>query len=438
MPDITIEDIEFLTSIGNQDEEYFVLKNREGEAIDISGWQIRGAVEMTFKAGTIIPSGNGLSSSDYIGLLHVAKSVNAFRSRSSGASGGQYRFIQGGYDGQLSARGETIELWDAAGNLIDSKSFSGTPSDAQVALSVSEINYHPTDPSAAELVLLPGATASDFEYVELINTGTTILDLSGASFTEGIAYIFDSGVNLASGQRIIVAKNIAAFEARYGINLNVVGPFMGLLDNGGECLQVVDALGENILDFSWNDKWYPPSDGDGHTLVIRDSSITFDSYGNPSSWGISESTMGTPGSADTKYLVHFEGWRYEKFTSIERADPQIGMMDSDYDLDGLSNWAEYCFGTNPHTADKIGSKQVIANDSSDDYLAIEFTRRRDSFDVEWSLKSCNDLSSWLVETSTIHGNSSNVGSSLEKITLRSSTLLNTGGKKFFRVEGVRQ
>ena len=245
-------------------------------------------------------------------------------------------------------------------------------------------------------------------------------------------------MNLASGQRIIVAKNIAAFEARYGINLNVVGPFMGLLDNGGECLQVVDALGENILDFSWNDKWYPPSDGDGHTLVIRDSSITFDSYGNPSSWGISESTMGTPGSADTKYLVHFEGWRYEKFTSIERADPQIGMMDSDYDLDGLSNWAEYCFGTNPHTADKIGSKQVIANDSSDDYLAIEFTRRRDSFDVEWSLKSCNDLSSWLVETSTIHGNSSNVGSSLEKITLRSSTLLNTGGKKFFRVEGVRQ
>ena len=438
MPDITIEDIEFLPSSGNQNEEYFVLKNRESQAIDISGWEIRGAVEMTFKGGTIIPSGSGLVSSDYIGLLHVAKSSIDFRARSSGATGGQYRLIQGGYDGQLSARGETIELWDAEGNMIDSKSFLGTPSDAQLALRVSEINYHPATPSVAELALLPGVTETDFEFIELVNTGATTLDLSGASFTEGIAYQFDSGVTLTSGGRIVIAKNIAAFEARYGSALNVVGPFTGLLDNGGERLQIVDALGENILDFSWNDKWYPPSDGDGHTLVIRDTNTPYNAYDDPSSWGISESATGSPGAADAKYLVHFEGWRYEKFTSIERADPLVGMQDSDSDLDGLNNWAEYCYGMDPFKFDAVDSKYVTADDSGNDYVAIEFTRRRDAFDVNWLLKSCDDLASWAVETSSIHGLTLSVGSGSEKLTLRSSTQTDAGGKKFFRVEGAKQ
>ena len=93
MPDVTIEDIEFLPS--DQSEEYFVLKNRESEAIDISGWQIKGAIEMTFKSGTVIPAGAGTSGSQYIGLLHVAKSSPSFRARSTGAKGGEFRFIQG-------------------------------------------------------------------------------------------------------------------------------------------------------------------------------------------------------------------------------------------------------------------------------------------------------------------------------------------------------
>ncbi|MGB0776145.1 MAG: lamin tail domain-containing protein, partial [Akkermansiaceae bacterium] len=346
-PDITIEDVEFLPSSGNQNEEYLVLKNRDGDAIDISGWTISGAVEHTFKAGTIIPAGSGNSGSQFVGLLHLAKESSAFRARSSGASGGQYRFIQGGYSGQLSARGETIELRDANGILIDSKTYTGTPSDAQNSLRITEINYHPEDPSAGELSSLPGITAEDFEFIELTNTGATALILDGASFVEGISFTFPNSTSLPAGQSIVVVKNLAAFQLRYGTTPNAVESYSGLLDNGGERIKLIDALGESILDFEYNDNWYPPSDGDGRTMVLRDPNVAYNDYDQPQSWGISSLPGGSPAAQSPSYHVHFEGWRYTEFSKTEREDPLIGMADSDSDDDGLTNWAEYCFGTNP-------------------------------------------------------------------------------------------
>jgi len=438
-PSITLEqDLDFNPTSGNQDEEYFVLKNRESDAIDISGWTISGAVKMTFKGGTVIPSGAGTSASQYIGLLYVARDVTAFRARASGPTGGAYRFIQGGYDGQLSARGETIELRDTQGNLIDSRSFSGNPTPAQLALRVSEINYNPSDPTASELLTLPGVVSNDFEWVELVNTGATSLDLTGAVFTEGIDFSFGAGTILAAGQRMVLVKNQEAFTLRYGSGIPLVGPYLGQLANGGERLQITDASGENILDFSWNDQWYPPSDGAGRTLVIRDPAIEFNAFGEPGSWGISESNLGSPGVSDAKYYVHFEAWRYERFSSVDRLNPLVGMSGSDPDGDGLTNWAEYCYGLNPRVKDRINTRQLTVNDGGGDYVGIELTRCLNAFDVDWSLRSSGDLTSWSLEPSVIHGSPQVIGSELEKVILKTGTLMDAGGKMFFRVQGLKQ
>ena len=438
MPNLTIEDIEFLPASGNQEEEYFVLKNRENTSVDISGWQIKGAVEMTFKPGTIIPAGNGDAAAQYVGLLHVAKSSPAFRARSSGAKGGEYRFIQGGYSGQLSARGETIELWDSQGNMITSKSYAGTPSLAQQFLRVSELNYHPAEPSAAEASQISGLTESDFEFVELVNTGATNLVLDGASFTEGIDFVFPTSTTLAAGGRLVIAKNVTAFELRYGTGLNVIGDYSGLLDNGGERLKIVDALGESILDFEWNDKWYPPSDGDGHTLVIHDPNIAFNLYDESLSWGLSPDQGGSPSLPNGVVMVHFEGWRFDQFNSTERSDAQIGMKASDPDSDGLTNWAEYCFGTNPRVADDVFMQLIPAIHTGQSYAAISVTRRSNAFDVLWGLEACDDLSSWLGAASAEHGSPSSLGGGLEQAILRSDTLLNSTGPMFFRVSATEQ
>jgi len=438
-PSITIEqDLDYNPSSGNQDEEYFILKNRESEAIDISGWTISGAVEMTFKGGTVIPPGAGTSISQYIGLLYVARDASAFRARTSGPTGGAYRFIQGGYDGQLSARGETIELRDTHGNLIDSRSFSGNPTPAQLALRVSEINYHPSDPTEDELLELPRVVGGDFEWIELVNTGATSLDLTGAIFTKGIEFSFLAGTTLGVGQRIVLVKNPEAFALRYGAGIHLVGPYFGQLANGGERLQINDASGENIFDFSWNDQWYPPSDGAGRTLVIRDPSISLNTFDEPESWGISESDLGSPGVSDAMYFVHFEAWRYGKFSKIDRLDPQVGMSDSDPDGDGLTNWAEYCYGLNPHAKDCINIRQLTVNEGAGDYVAIELTRCLNAFDVDWSLRSSDDLTSWSLESSVIYGSPQVIGSALEKVVLKTGTLMDADGKKFFRVQGLKQ
>ena len=112
-------------------------------------------------------------------------------------------------------------------------------------LRVTEIMYKPADPTPAEID--SGYVDNDlFEYIELTNTGATVLDLTGVTFAEvgGEGIIFDfSGSNvtsLASGEYVLVVRNQAAFTARYGAGLagqiagEYTGQIAGDLDNGGE------------------------------------------------------------------------------------------------------------------------------------------------------------------------------------------------------------
>jgi hypothetical protein len=51
---LSIEQIDFNPSSGNTEEEFFVIKNAGTSAVDISGWKITGAVDYTFRGGTVI------------------------------------------------------------------------------------------------------------------------------------------------------------------------------------------------------------------------------------------------------------------------------------------------------------------------------------------------------------------------------------------------
>ncbi len=58
-------------------------------------------------------------------------------------------------------------------------------------LRITEIMYNPPDPTAAEIAA--GYTDNNsFEYVELANTGSTDLQLSGVKFTQGVTFTFGS------------------------------------------------------------------------------------------------------------------------------------------------------------------------------------------------------------------------------------------------------
>jgi len=78
---------------------------------------------------------------------------------------------------------------------------------------------------------------------------------------------------------VLVVKNPTAFSQRYGAgpSSRIAGAYTdtfgasGNLDNGGERLRLDDASNEKVLDFSYNNSWYPITDGRGFSLVISNA-----------------------------------------------------------------------------------------------------------------------------------------------------------------------
>ncbi len=151
-------------------------------------------------------------------------------------------------------------------------------------LRITEIMYHPTN--------------GDEEFVEMTNTGTEAINLNLVQFTRGIRFTFPS-VWLSPGEYVLIVRDTAAFEARYGTGLNVVGQYEGALDNSGERLALVDAAGAAIHDFVYKDTWYDITDGPGFSLTIRDATAPLDAWGSKSGWRPSAYAGGSPGYDDS-------------------------------------------------------------------------------------------------------------------------------------------
>ncbi|HMJ88684.1 MAG TPA: lamin tail domain-containing protein, partial [Candidatus Acidoferrum sp.] len=160
------------------------------------------------------------------------------------------------------------------------------------SLRVSEIMYHPADPAVDSLYL-----EEDFEFIEIQNTGTNSINLSGAQLGGGVQFTFGSNT-LAPGQFAVVVRNVAGFQSRYGSGIPVAGTFTGKLNNAGDHLVLTGPVGEPILDFDYGDGWYPITDGLGFSLVARDSSAAVGVWGNSTAWRAASLLGGSPGAAD--------------------------------------------------------------------------------------------------------------------------------------------
>ena len=182
------------------------------------------------------------------------------------------------------------EEWSA----LNQATFSpGTPS-----LTVSELHYHPADPTDTEIAA-GFVDANDFEFIELFNNGSVTYDLAGAAFVAGIDFDFSQSssiTRLAPGQHLLIVRNLAAFELRYGPGLPVAGEYSGRLDNAGERIELVGSNQQVVLSFSYSPMapWPSQADGKGSSLelVAPPAPIT-----EPGSWQASTLPGGSPGQA---------------------------------------------------------------------------------------------------------------------------------------------
>ncbi|OQW97980.1 MAG: hypothetical protein BWK77_00400, partial [Verrucomicrobia bacterium A1] len=89
---------------------------------------------------------------------------------------------------------------------------------AAAAVVVSEVMYDPVG----------GGTN---EFVELRNSGTNSVSLTGWYFADGITYTFAAGTVLPAGGYLAIAANRAAFQLRYPAVTNLaIGAFNGQLE----------------------------------------------------------------------------------------------------------------------------------------------------------------------------------------------------------------
>ena len=206
----------------------------------------------------------------------------------------------------------SVEAFDFRGNRIDTPfanavTITSTWEDRPQLnqLRVTEINYHPADPSSAEAAAGYDRD-DDFEYIELVNKGDQPIELAGARFTEGITFDFsESSVSvLQPNEHVLVVEDIGAFRYRFGSSLLVAGQWSGGLSGNGELLVLIDLNGNEIHRFQYLDDvpWPVAADGGGATLEVVDTEAN---YNSPENWRASVQG-GTPGAGGDSVLGDFD------------------------------------------------------------------------------------------------------------------------------------
>jgi hypothetical protein len=154
-------------------------------------------------------------------------------------------------------------------------------------LRVSEVMYHPLDTG--------NPSDPNSEFIELTNIAGQSINLNLVRFTKGIDYTFPS-FELPPASYCLVVKDIAAFEARYGSKLPVVGEYAGSLNNGGEQIELVDAAGQIVQGFPYEDNWFKSTDGSGFSLTVMDPhAADANSLSEKSAW---QAAVPSPGRAN--------------------------------------------------------------------------------------------------------------------------------------------
>jgi len=253
-------------------------------------------------------------------------------------------------------------------------------------LVISELHYAPAPPSPAEQATSTDTSA--FEWIEFLNLSPTdTIDLTDVHFEAGIEFTFTGSAitTLAPGERLLVVSNQEAFEARYGSGMTsrIAGEFgPSRLDNAGERIHLVDALGGTIHDFTYNDKHPWPSEAGfpGYSLVLITDGTSMPDLTLANNWRSSSELGGNPDSSDSS--------------------PLVGNPIADGDGDDLQKLLEHALGTsdgdgNDGPAAFGAQLEALEVDNIiSDYLIISYQRQLAADDVDVRVEISADTISW--------------------------------------------
>ena len=123
---------------------------------------------------------------------------------------------------------------------------------AAPSVAITEVMYNPADPAKVEEEAFGN---DDFEFIELTNTDSQRVYLTGLQLAEGVVFDFaQSAVSyLEPGESVVVVENLEAFQARYGTEIAIAGVYDGKLSNSGEQIVLTYGNSEIVQDFTYDD-----------------------------------------------------------------------------------------------------------------------------------------------------------------------------------------
>lgn len=302
---------------------------------------------------------------------------------------------------------------------------SAVPADAS-NLVVSKVHYHPADAStAAELAVT--TDQDDFEFIELLNVGTSPVSLAGVTLTGGINFLFGENNEIPVGGRMIIPKNRQAFEARYSDTFLFATDILGgndfemRLSNNSDQLILTEASGTTMHNFTYSDSspWPSLADGAGFSLVLKNPTQLPD-HSIPQNWAASVESDGAPGAENN---FGFTG------------DPL-----ADNDRDGYNALLEYALGSSDSSPDRDAITLDFANFTIDgstaEYLTLSFRRNLHSENVlTIQPQVSTDLVNWNGPPSVIQFSEIEQEDGTSIVTYRSATPRSTNPslREFLRI-----
>lgn len=165
----------------------------------------------------------------------------------------------------------------------------------------------PTDPLNVGLVINEVHYDSDpktefVEFVELLNTNDTALDISGYRFSGGIDYQFPAGTILPPTGYILVAENPTSLMNTFPVVPDDVPvlQYAGGLDSDGDTLVLETPTGLEVDRVEFKDEfpWPISPDGDGDSMQLMNATVDNDLGG---SW---KGNFPTPGYQNSVFATN--------------------------------------------------------------------------------------------------------------------------------------
>ena len=147
----------------------------------------------------------------------------------------------------------------------------------------------------------PDETDATGEWIELYNQLAVDMDISEWELRGGVDYTFPDNTIVPGRGFLVVAASPADVEVPEGVQ--VVGPYSGLLANGGEQVRLFNNDDRLLNTIDYNDggsNWPLAPDGSGATLAKRHALTSSEDSDN---WTSSISVGGTPGAANFDEVV---------------------------------------------------------------------------------------------------------------------------------------